>query len=115
MMKTLIYTPLLFVLTVALGCSQGSTTPTPAAIPESNSNKQAEPAPKKSFTHVVTGDSEYYVGGPQQASPPDGTFATGTKVRLIKNAGSYSIVESATGVQAYVSTDAIREVEGVKK
>jgi hypothetical protein len=115
MMKTLVYTPLLFVLTVALGCSKSSTTPTPAAIPASNSNKQAEPAPENLLTHVVTVDSEYYVSGPQQASPPDGRFPSGTKVRLIRNAGGYSIVESETGVQAYVSTDAIRKVEGVKK
>jgi hypothetical protein len=56
---------------------------------------------------VLSAAAEYYLQGPQQASPPDGTFAAGTKVTLVRDAGSYSLVRTADGVEAYVSTGAI--------
>ncbi len=66
------------------------------------------PAPETDFTHVVNTPSAYYVGGPQQARPPDGTFAPGTEVKIIlQDAGSYVLVESSTGIEAYVSTSAL--------
>lgn len=63
-------------------------------------------------THVITTDAVYYKGGPQQAQPPDGTFKTGTKVTLIEEAGSYSLVRSADGIDAYVAADALSRVGG---
>jgi len=65
---------------------------------------------KEDFTHEVIAASEYYTTGPQQGRPPDGTFAGGTKVVLISDAGSYSLVRSERGIQAYVATDAIRKI-----
>jgi hypothetical protein len=56
---------------------------------------------------VLSTAAEYYLNGPQQASPPDGTFPAGTKVTLVRDAGSYSLVRSAAGVEAYVSNEAI--------
>jgi hypothetical protein len=64
-----------------------------------------------SHTHVIIGETDYYKGGPQQSSPPDGQFAKGTKVTLIRRAGSYSLVRSENGVQAYVSTGSIRAAD----
>lgn len=60
--------------------------------------------------HVLNCDSEYYLTGPQQSTPPNGTFKTGVRVQLIKKAGSYSLVESADGIKAYVSTGALDPV-----
>ena len=67
---------------------------------------------KDSFTHEITGPfgSAYYLNGPQQARPPEGKFKSGTRVRLIRNAGSYSVVQSETGITAHVSTAALKTI-----
>ena len=63
------------------------------------------------FTHVLTVETEYYLGGPQQARPPDGQFTAGLKVKLIEQAGSYFQVESESGVTAYIAADALQRIE----
>lgn len=70
-----------------------------------------EPVSPQDFehSHVVKVASQYYMDGPQQGRPPDGEFATGTKVRLLESAGSYSLVLSEEGTEAYVSSDVIRD------
>ena len=65
----------------------------------------------KEFTHELIKDEPYYTTGPQQPRPPDGTFKAGTKVVLVKEAGSYSQVTSETGVTAYVSTASLRQLK----
>lgn len=60
------------------------------------------------LTHVVTSDAEYYVGGPQQARPPDGTFRAGTMVSIVEEAGSYTLVRSKNGITAYIAADVLR-------
>jgi hypothetical protein len=65
-------------------------------------DERPEPAER-----VLTTAAEYYLQGPQQASPPDGTFPAGTKVTLVRDAGSYSLVRTAQGVEAYVTSDSI--------
>ena len=65
------------------------------------------PAGESGLTHVVHVDSVYYTTGPQQSRPPDGTFKAGTKVKIIRDAGSYSQVESDGGVTAFVSTGSL--------
>ena len=62
-------------------------------------------------THIITADTVYYMSGPQQARPPEGKFKTGTKVTLVQKAGSYSVVRSESGIQAHVSTDALKPIE----
>lgn len=68
---------------------------------------------KGSFTHEIAGPFEtvYYLGGPQQARPPEGKFRPGTRVRLIRNAGSYSVVQSETGITAHVSTGVLKPLK----
>lgn len=63
------------------------------------------------FTHELTRDEEYYKHGPQQASPPDGKFKAGTRVRLESDAGSYSYVTSEEGIYAAVASDALKPLE----
>jgi len=62
------------------------------------------------FTHVVISKTAYYTTSPAQARPPDGQFEPGTKVKLLRKAGSYVLVRSEEGITAYVAADAIRPV-----
>jgi rhodanese-related sulfurtransferase len=59
------------------------------------------------FTHVVASDTPYYTTGPQQGRPADGTFKAGTKIALIRDAGSYSLVKSEDGTQGYIVSTAV--------
>jgi hypothetical protein len=63
---------------------------------------------EREFTHELIEDEVYYIDGPQQARPPDGTFAKGTKVVLLQDNGSYSQVTSETDITAYVATGALK-------
>jgi len=62
---------------------------------------------KTSIGPVINSDSVFYKTGPQQATPPDGTFKTGTRVEVIRKAGSYTLVRAEDGREGYVSSDAI--------
>ena len=65
-----------------------------------------------SFPLVISSSRvAYYMTGPQQARPPDGFWEKGVRVKLVSRAGSYSMVESESGVTAYVSTDSFREAQ----
>lgn len=64
-----------------------------------------------SFTHVIANEVQYYTTGPQQGRPPDGAFASGTKVNIVRKAGSYALVKSEGGVEAYVAADAVKKYE----
>jgi len=68
---------------------------------------------KGPFTHEIAGlgSVHYYLTGPQQARPPEGKFKLGTKVKLLRNAGSYSQVQSEGGVTAYVATGALKAIK----
>jgi uncharacterized protein YgiM (DUF1202 family) len=66
------------------------------------------------FTHVVAVDTEYYLTGPQQPRPPEGTVSAGTKVTLLEEASSYCRVRSEGGIEAYVSTDSHKPLEHEK-
>ncbi|MBI1983303.1 MAG: hypothetical protein HYS61_03800 [Acidobacteria bacterium] len=69
------------------------------------------PRPAGGPTHVVLCDAEYYLTGPQQARPPDGTLAAGSKVTLRRDAGSYCLVRTEQNVEAYAATDALKLLE----
>ena len=68
---------------------------------------------KGPFPHEIDGPFEtvYYLTGPQQARPPEGKFKSGTKVKLLRNAGSYSQVQSESGITAYVATGALKPIK----
>ncbi len=94
----------------------GQTEPEPEATNEEiplplpdQSNKT--PSPTGSPTHVVTQQVAYYKAGPQQAIPPDGKIETGTKVRIIRNAGSYTEIQTENGVRGYISSDSLKQLE----
>jgi hypothetical protein len=65
--------------------------------------------------YTLTSETPYYKTSPQQGRAPDGKFAPGTKVNLLKRGGPYSLVQSANGIRVYVSTDVLhpaQEAEG---
>lgn len=61
------------------------------------------------FTHVITAETEYYVTGPQKGRPPEGSFPAGTKVNIVEEAGSFVLVKSESGVEAYAAADTISQ------
>ena len=61
------------------------------------------------FSHVIAAETEYYTTGPQQGRPPDGKYPAGTNVSIVEDAGSYVLVRSERGVEAYVAADAVGE------
>jgi len=63
------------------------------------------------FSHVITVETEYYVTGPQQGRPPEGSFPAGTNVNVVEEAGSYVLVKSEGGVSGYVAADAVSQQE----
>ena len=62
------------------------------------------------FTHQVFQATPYYRVGPQQAFPPDGEFAAGTRVRILDEAGSYARVQSEDNVIAFVAQSDLRKI-----
>jgi hypothetical protein len=112
---------LLLATMVFTGCKPGSVSPATQNKPEDKPQDQSitategpkllapgnAPTAKASFPDVLTSSTAYYTTGPQQGRPADGTLAEGTPVRVIAGAGSYSVVETADGIHAYVSTGAI--------
>ena len=67
---------------------------------------------ESTFSHVIVSETGHYFTGPQQGRPPDGKFAAGTKVSIVEEAGSYMLVKSEGGVEAYVAADSVKQQEG---
>src|SRR5215207_6741510 len=63
------------------------------------------------FTHMVTENAPYYLGGPWQPGPPDGTLPAETKVALLRVAGSYVLVRSEDGNEAWMAADRITAIQ----
>lgn len=77
-----------------------------ASVQAAEPVRQAE----STFTHIIVGETAYYTTGPQQGRPADGRFKEGTKVRLRRNAGSYSEVQAENGVTAFVAATALKAI-----
>jgi hypothetical protein len=68
---------------------------------------ETQPARVSKVSHVLTADTEYYTTGPQQGRPADGKFLAGTKVSIVEDAGSYLLVQPASGLAAYIIADVV--------
>ena len=112
---------LFLAISFLIGCKPSGVSPTNEDKPEDKPQDQSisvtegpkllapgnAPTAETSFPDVITSSTAYYTDGPQQGRPADGTLAEGTRIRVIKDAGSYSVVQTADGIHAYVSTGAI--------
>jgi hypothetical protein len=66
--------------------------------------------PSTGFTHVLARDEPYYLTGPQQGRPPEGTLKAGTRVKLVESAGTYSRVAAEDGTAAWVSSESLKSL-----
>ena len=65
-------------------------------------------ATSPSMGYVVPVETAYYSAGPQQGRPPEGTLPSGTRIRILREAGSYVQVETEAGQTVFVAADAVR-------
>ena len=72
----------------------------------------SDAATSGSPTHVIASKTTYYATGPQQGRAPDGEFPAGTRVRILREAGSYTLVQAENGVRAYVAADSLQPLPG---
>ena len=108
-------TGMLLMFVLCLGCNRAEEARRKAT---ENNLKQIELALKNNhethdssdseLSHVIAAETEYYTTGTQQGRPPDGKFPTGTKVSIVEEAGSYVLVKSEGGVEAYVGAGAVK-------
>ena len=91
-------------LALFIGCNQSS-----EPVPKDNDGIQEQQNAPEEFTHTISLETEYYTTGPQQGRPPDGSFQIGMKIKIVEDAGSYSMVESEDGVRAYVATESLKD------
>jgi len=91
---------LLLAILLIGGCSA-------SGVPE-EAEEKANAAAQAEYPAEIGSFTAYYTGGPQQGRPPDGQLEPGTRVKVLENAGSYALIRTADGIEAYVSTAAIR-------
>ena len=99
---------------LGLGCNRIETNqaqPTENQLSETGDelkqHLETQPARVSKVSHVLTADTEYYTTGPQQGRPADGKFLAGTKVSIVEDAGSYLLVQPASGLAAYIIADVV--------
>ncbi len=103
-------------LLLVLGCSKGGQVDDTTvkqnlkqiglALQNYRAQPPSEQTPRR---HVLIADAEYYKDGPQQGRPADGTIPAGERVDILEDAGSYVLIQSDSGVEGYVSADALSQ------
>lgn len=78
--------------------------PDSAQLPDRNVLK---PAPNQ-LTHEIVAEQPYYYMGIDQAAPPDGKFAQGTKVVLLRHDDAECWVADGRGLCVAISCDGLR-------
>jgi len=84
--------------------------PGSALIPDRN---LIHPPPNR-FTHEVSAAQPYYYLDPHQATPPEGTFATGTRVLLISQVGEVCRVADGRGLYVATACGGLRPLRGAR-
>lgn len=65
----------------------------------------------KPYTHEVTVETSYYLSGPQQGRPPEGKLKPGDKILILSDSGSYVLMKSEGGVEAYISKGSFKKIQ----
>ena len=73
-------------------------------------NNSPRKAANNGPTHVVISDTPYYLTGPQQSRPPEGSLKAGTKVLVVQDGSSYVVVQAINGPTAYITASAIKPI-----
>lgn len=91
-------------VTTLIACPNFETNQSSGGAAEMKNAQLSQANTKHDLSNVRTimKDISYFKIGPQQASPPDGTFASGTKVTIVSQSGSYALVQTDTGIKGYV-------------
>ncbi|MBL8818767.1 MAG: serpin family protein [Planctomyces sp.] len=77
--------------------------------PSTEEVRPYDEAPILVLNHLIPDETEYYNTAPgQQGQPADGTFAAGTRVGILKEAGQYVIVRTYSGIEGFVVADAVK-------
>ena len=112
-------TAMLLIIVLCFGCDRAEEARRKAAVDnlkligEAVKNyHQTDQSFNSEFSHVITAETEYYATGPQQGRPSDGKFSAGTRVSIVEESGSYVLVKSEGGVEAYVAADVVNQQEG---
>ena len=61
------------------------------------------------FDKIVDGDAPMYENGPYQSGPPTRQISSGTRVKILSQAGGYLYVETVNGQRGYIPMSAVRE------
>lgn len=91
-------------VTTLVACPNFETNQSSGGASEMKNAQLSQTTTKEDSSDVRTilKDISYFKIGPQQASPPDGTFASGTKVTIVTQSGSYALVQTDEGIKGYV-------------
>ncbi|MEM1058885.1 MAG: SH3 domain-containing protein [Verrucomicrobiota bacterium] len=63
------------------------------------------------YNAMITKDTPFLLDGPNQQTPPNGTFRRGTRVRILDRQGAMVQVEAIGGLTGYVSAGAVGPVD----
>lgn len=65
------------------------------------------------FDKIVDGDAPMFENGPYQSGPPTRTLGSGTRVKILSQAGGYVYVETVDGKRGYIPMSSVREQGGL--
>lgn len=65
------------------------------------------------FDRIVEGDVPLYENGPYQSGPATREISSGTRVKVLSQAGGFVYVEMTDGSRGYIPAAAIREQGGL--
>lgn len=61
------------------------------------------------FDRIVDGDVPLYENGPYQSGPASRQIDSGTRVKVLSQAGAYLYIETVDGARGYIPMSAVRE------
>ena len=79
-----------------------------AGCATTGSNGQQDDRP---FNAMITRDTPFFIEGPNQQTPPNGTFARGTRVKILSRHGHMVKVEAISRLRGYVAAGAVGPVD----
>jgi len=63
------------------------------------------------YNAMITRDTHFYIDGPDQQTPANGTFKRGTRVQILSRHGNMVKVQAIGSLRGYVSAAAVGPVD----